>query len=292
MTKPPEQNPILTEGESACGSIGGVSRTNGSVPAKPAKIPTWFWLAALGLLLLTLIVQLGDLDRPIFLWVNYLGRFAGDTFWIGTTTLGDGLVVCVLALPFVRRKPELVWALLLSMLLMALYVKGIKFFVNRPRPLTNLLGADFRVIGARYRFNSFPSGHAAAAAMLAGIFCLFFRQMWVRVAIIGLALLIGASRIAMGIHWTVDVLAGFFGGWLAAGLGYWLAARLRFATTLIAKVIIGILLSGAAVVMLVNNHTDYAQAFRFQQGIALTCLLYILCDLGFWFRRQRTIFFL
>jgi len=284
MTKSSEHDPVLP---------GAVPVSNiVESGALTAKVGLWFWLTALGILLVTLVVEFGGLDRQLFLWLNDLGRVAGDTFWIGTTTLGDGLVVCVLVLPFVRRKPELVWALLVSLLLMALYVKGLKFFIHRDRPLTNLLGADFRIIGAPYRFNSFPSGHAAAAAMLAGIFCLFFKQVWVRVAIIGLALMIGASRIVMGIHWTVDVLAGFLGGWMAAGLGYWLASRLRFGTTLPGKIIIGVLLGGAAVVMLINNHTDYAQAFRFQQGIALISLIYIICDVGLWYRRKNTILFL
>jgi len=115
--------------------------------------------------------------------------------------------------------------------------------------------------------------------------------MWVRISIVALALLIGASRVVMGIHWTLDVFAGIFGGWLAAGLGYWLATRLCFGVTLAAKVIMGVLLAGAAVLMLFNNHTDYPQAFRFQQGIALTCLIYIICDVGLWFRGKSRILF-
>ncbi len=238
-------------------------------------------------MLLTLAVQFGGWDRQLFLWLNHDGQFAGDRFWIGITTLGDGLVICVLILPFMRRKPELVWALLLSFLFVALYVKGIKLFINRPRPLTIVGAADFHVIGAQYRFNSFPSGHAAAAAMFAGVCCLFFKQWWVRVLMILLALLIGLSRIVMGIHWVVDVSAGFFGGWLAAGFGYLLGMRFRFGVSLVARLSLGILLVGAAVVMLIHNHTDYPEAFRFQQGIALICLMVCVCDACLWFRKPK-----
>jgi membrane-associated phospholipid phosphatase len=288
MTKPSEQNSVPHGGLAGDDIVGEQVQVNRHVRG---KVGVWFWLAGLGILLVIFVIRVGGWEQQIFLWVNHGGQFAGDLFWIGVTTLGDGLVVCVLVLPFVRRKPEVVWTLLLAMLLMALYVKGLKFFINRPRPLTNLLGADFHTIGAPYRFNSFPSGHAAAAAMLAGVFCLCFKQMWVRISIVALALLIGASRVVMGIHWTLDVFAGFFGGWLAAGLGYWLATRLRFGVTLAAKWIMGVLLAGAAVVMLINNHTDYPQAFRFQQGIALTCLIYIICDVGLWFRGKSRILF-
>jgi membrane-associated phospholipid phosphatase len=258
----------------------------------PGKIAAWFWLPALAILLLIFVVQFGGWDPELFLWLNHGGQFAGDRFWIDVTTLGDGLVVCVLVLPFIRRKPELVWALLLSWLLVALYVKGLKLFINRPRPLTYLLASDFHIIGAAYKFNSFPSGHAATAAMFAGIFCLFFKQRWLRVSIILLASLIGLSRIVMGIHWVVDVLAGFFGGWLAAGLGYLLGMRFRFGRSLIATLSLGALLAAAAVVMLINNHTDYPQAFRLQQGIALMCLIYCVCDACLWFRGKSRILFL
>src|SRR2546430_12012119 len=116
------------------------------------------------LLVLIVAIYFGGFGTTLFLALNHVSERAGDFFWIGLTTLGDGLVVCVLLLPFVRRKPELVWSMVLSLLLLALYVKGIKSLISVPRPLSVLSAADFHVIGAPYRFNSFPSGHAAVAA--------------------------------------------------------------------------------------------------------------------------------
>jgi len=223
----------------------------------------------------------------VFLWLNHASRFAGDTFWICLTTFGDGLVVCVLLLPFVRRKPELVWSTLLSWLLVTLSVQGLKFLLNTPRPLEGLSANDFQIIGARYMSKSFPSGHTATAAMFAATFCLFFRQKWIRALVVLLAVMIGLSRIAMGLHWPMDVLVGFTGGWLLAGLGYQLARRLRFGVNQVAQVVIGLILFGAAIRMALINHTDYIQAFRLQQTIALTCVALTVCDLYFGWRKMN-----
>ncbi len=221
----------------------------------------------------------------VFLWLNRACQIAGDMFWISLTTFGDGLVVCVLILPFIRRKPELVWAMLLSWLLVTLWVQGLKFLINTPRPLATLSPGDFHIIGALYKSKSFPSGHAATASMFAAILCLFFMNKWIYGVAIPLAVMIGLSRIAVGIHWPTDVLVGFFSGWLLAGLGYQLVIKLRFGASLVAQIIFGLILFSAAIRMLVINHTDYAQAFRLQQTIALSCLILTFCDLYFGLRK-------
>jgi undecaprenyl-diphosphatase len=132
---------------------------------------------------------------------------------------------------------------------------------------------------------SFPSGHAAAASMLAAIVGLFFRQKWIYALVILLAVMVCLSRIAMGVHWPTDVLVGFLGGWLLAGLGYQLALMLRFGASKVAQVVFGFILFGAVIRMLVINHTDYDQAFRLQQTIALACLVITLCELYFGLRK-------
>ena len=78
---------------------------------------------------------------------------------------------------------------------------------------------------------SFPSGHAmmstvtwlTLAALLATVQST--RRMKVYVLAVGacLALLIGVSRVFLGVHWPTDVLAGWCIG-AAWALGCWLAA--------------------------------------------------------------------
>lgn len=243
------------------------------------RFGNWFFYPPLVCLLLLLSVQLAVGDLQVFLWLNRAGSFAGSMFWISLTTFGDGLVVWVLVLPLVRRKPKLIWAMLFSWLLVTFWVQGLKFLINTPRPLAVLTVSDFDLIGAPYKSKSFPSGHAATAAMVAATFGIFFKQKWLYAVVMVLAVMVSISRIVMGIHWPTDVLVGFLGGWITAGLGYQLAARLGLGANLIAQVVFGVILFGAAVRMLIVNHTDNDQAFRIQQAIALVCMIVTFCDI-------------
>ncbi|MEJ5927892.1 phosphatase PAP2 family protein [Corynebacterium sp. H128] len=56
---------------------------------------------------------------------------------------------------------------------------------------------------------SFPSGHATAIAALACVLVLLWPRWWVAVLAIGLAALVGYSRLYLGVHRPVDILAGY-----------------------------------------------------------------------------------
>ena len=242
------------------------------------KIERWFFLPPIICAILLLAINLTDHDIQVFLWLNQQGRFAGDTFWIGVTTFGDGLVLFVLILPFIRRRPDVAWSLIVAWLLIALFIKGIKIFIVTYRPLSIIDPSQFRLIGAPYRYNSFPSGHATSAAAFAATICIFYRHKWLRAAAIALALLVAFSRIAMGLHWATDVLVGLLGGWLSALLAYSLSSRLRFGTSCVAQIIFGVVIGGAAIRMFLVNHTDYPQALRVLQTIALGSIVFTICE--------------
>ena len=63
---------------------------------------------------------------------------------------------------------------------------------------------------------SFPSDHAAAAFAIA--FAILAHSRRAGVAFLVVATLIGLSRIALGLHYPSDVLAGLLVGWMAAQL--------------------------------------------------------------------------
>jgi membrane-associated phospholipid phosphatase len=90
--------------------------------------------------------------------------------------------------------------------------EAIKVSVSRVRPdLLRLTG---------YAGYSFPSGHATLAAATFAAFALLLgrgRCRRVRTALaaaaVGMAVLVAASRVTLGVHWLTDVLAGLILGW-------------------------------------------------------------------------------
>lgn len=82
---------------------------------------------------------------------------------------------------------------------------------------------------------AYPSGHASnamaffllAALILAGK----HRRLWCSAAIL-LALVIGASRLALGVHWPSDVIGGWLWGTAFALIGWWAVSRVEPKTPL------------------------------------------------------------
>jgi undecaprenyl-diphosphatase len=84
---------------------------------------------------------------------------------------------------------------------------------DRPRPFTTHAAATY-LLSAPSPDPSFPSDHAAAAFAIA--FCVLAFSRWAGVGFLSAATLIGLSRIALGMHYPGDVVAGMLVGWVAA----------------------------------------------------------------------------
>lgn len=86
---------------------------------------------------------------------------------------------------------------------------------ERPRPFT-AHPALTHLLSAPSLDPSFPSDHAAAAFAIAFAVLAFSRR--AGIGFLAAATLIGLSRVALGLHYPSDVLAGMFVGWTAAVL--------------------------------------------------------------------------
>jgi undecaprenyl-diphosphatase len=93
---------------------------------------------------------------------------------------------------------------------------GLKLVVDRARP-------NFDLHPVITNSSSFPSGHSAnSMAAYVAIALVAVPQRWRRPALataIGLGVLIGLTRIFLGVHWPSDVIGGWAWGLLLVGLG-------------------------------------------------------------------------
>jgi membrane-associated phospholipid phosphatase len=225
-------------------------------------------LALAGLVALTV----GRADRAAFIAVNHLGPATSDTLWANITILGDAVVAAALCLPLWRRRPDLLWALVMSALVATAWVHLLKPVVNAPRPLA-ILGEAVHVIGGSYRWRSFPSGHATTLFLVAGLVILGIRSRAVATLASALALAGALSRSVVGAHWPSDLLGGLIGGWLSAACGLAVARRsLAFGTRAVVQGVIGALLAACALALLFGYRTGYPQALAFQRVLGAACL--------------------
>ena len=142
---------------------------------------------------------------------------------VDLTSLGSHTVLALLVLSaaglliFLRRRTDALWLVAMAAGAMLLN-HGLKVIFARARP--DVVGHVVDV--ATY---SFPSGHALlSAAVYLTLALLIGREVarpaarrWLFGLAVLLTLLIGSSRVYLGVHWPSDVL----GGWLIGSLWAW-----------------------------------------------------------------------
>ena len=165
-------------------------------------------------------IWFGDAWQGGFLAGQALSSHLPPVFWESLTTLGDARVQLALMLPFCLRYPRVFWALFLGALVAAAISRGLKVAFSFPRPAAVLDAAQITVIGAKLTAHSIPSGHTVSAFSFVVAWLALFGLRAAPLVLI--ALLAGFSRVAVGAHWPVDVLAGA----LVGLLGGWLGLRL------------------------------------------------------------------
>jgi membrane-associated phospholipid phosphatase len=244
------------------------------------------WALPLAALLLAAVLALTGENRSAFLALNALGPMTNDWFWANITILGDTAVALTLCLPLWRRRPDLVWALAIGAVLATAWVHVLKPIVSEPRPAA-VLGDAVHIIGPAFQHDSFPSGHATTAFALAGLLALGLRAGWWAAPFALVAGMVAVSRSVVGVHWPVDLLAGAFGGWLAATLGLVLARRFPIGLSPWLQGLMALAMAGCAVALLAGYDTGYPQAVALQRAIAIACLLAaVLALVRRWLNRE------
>lgn len=151
------------------------------------------------------------LDASLFAWVQALPHPQWlNMLMVAITTAGlRGAVWLALGVVLAVQRPDGrdgLWRLALALALTGIAVDiFIKPTVARERPAARAAVVE-QVLDRPATF-SFPSGHAAEAA--AGAFALSRFWPGAAVPLWALALLIAVSRVYLGVHYPLDIAAGF-----------------------------------------------------------------------------------
>ncbi|AUW59024.1 hypothetical protein C1T17_13910 [Sphingobium sp. SCG-1] len=168
----------------------------------------------------------GDPTTPI--GPRWLLRMVRDVTALGGWTVLTLITVAVAGFLMVARRGATALFVIFAIAGGAILSTALKSLFNRPRP-------DIVAHLVDVHSTSFPSGHAMNSAIVyLTLGALLARTQQVRalriylllVSII-LALMIGASRVYLGVHWPSDVLAGWIVGATWATLCSLLARRLQ-----------------------------------------------------------------
>jgi undecaprenyl-diphosphatase len=171
-------------------------------------------------------------DRPVSLWLHRFDSRTLDQVMRALTFLGSvpaiiAVVALVAAWAMLRGARSLAGVLVA----VASVAEGLnvllKLLFQRPRPdiVSKILVPDSY---------SFPSGHAMVSTAVYGMVAVTIarlaprlrRPLYTITPVV--VLLIGVSRVFLGVHWPTDVLAGFAAGGLvlaAVDLALWRARR-------------------------------------------------------------------
>ncbi|MDP1825216.1 MAG: phosphatase PAP2 family protein [Archangium sp.] len=157
-------------------------------------------------------------DEALLVAVSRLQRPVVTRALRGVTHLGDaqsltfmGLVLLLVGTAYTRH---LGWMLMLGSGLAALLAQVVKRLSKRRRPNAGILG--FTALVQNPDAFSFPSGHTAASVALAVAWAGEGSGLGLLAS--AFAALVGFSRVYLGVHYPLDVMAGATLGLVAGGV--------------------------------------------------------------------------
>lgn len=153
-------------------------------------------------------------------------------------------------------------AMALSIITSLFFNNALKAVFMRPRPIGAQGVRSLRVETATG--SSFPSGHTQNTAAAYTALACAFRKRWLAALAAALILLVGLSRLYLGVHWPSDVLAG-----AALGVGVSLAlSRLSYYNIYDKHTAFAIAAAAALLGALICGHADMVKSAGLACGAA------------------------
>ncbi len=231
----------------------------------------WSWVPPLAFAAALLILWATGTNEAWFHRINGWSTATGPQVWAGITIFGDALVLLALALPILWFRPQWAWALLVAAIVTTVATHTLKPWLDLPRPAA-VLGADaITIIGPELRAQAMPSGHAAAALTLAGALVPAMKSRSARVAVLLLMTLVVLSRVVVGAHWPMDVMAGALIGWMSGMTSLRLMGDRAWMTNRVADRILALAFAGCAVALFFTR-TGYPGTYGIQVVVGIACL--------------------
>lgn len=233
----------------------------------------WRWGVPLVSLVLMLLIYVSGANTQVFLALNHATSNLGDNFWSHVTVLGD-VVSLLIILLMCGRRPQLVWHFIPAAFFAILWTQSLKSPLGMMRPPAVLDVSQFHLIGEAFMGNSFPSGHATTIFLIVGTLCLHRFPWSFKLGLLGVAILVGISRIACGVHWPLDVLGGALGGWLAAVAGGWVAVRWKVGLNDNFQRVIAFLLLVVALWVIFRDTKEFVVTIPFQIFLSILAIAF------------------
>ena len=152
----------------------------------------------------------------------------------------------------------------------AVFVETLKLFFARPRP--EFSGESRRILGIETNSKySFPSGHAALISSVTAFYA-SRKKLLQTIGMILLIILVGASRLYLGVHFLSDVLAGIVLGIIVAGFNKHVSRKLDDAKLKLTKLneeflILFAFIASILVLTVSQSYTISAMFFGYYVGL-------------------------
>jgi membrane-associated phospholipid phosphatase len=206
----------------------------------------------------------------------------GDWFFSLITCLGDGLVLGIFLFFLWPRSAVHAVLGLESLIVSGILAQILKNSLAVPRPPAVL--DQVHIVGVEYFKSSFPSGHTASAFAVGYLLYVYYtHRVWKALVIVS-AVLVGYSRVYLGLHFPLDVVAGAGIGLLCTKLSLrhkiaiqgWLDTFSDNHRKIINRIMMGILVLGGLVLVSFYNQLTNAWFGNFLGIFALGVGLFFL----------------